>query len=93
MNFSVHNCEKVVRSVLRRLAGLEIVRLPKKSVASVIMVEWHMLALMQAGQAMAESKNNVLHLHGTKLNFEEIRSFQVVTEPGAYTFGIEDMIS
>lgn len=93
MNVSIHNCEKVVRSVLGRLADLKIDRLPKKSVASVMMVEGRMLALMQAGQAITESRNNVLHLDGTKLNFGEIGSFQVVTESGAYTFGIEDMIS
>ena len=57
------------------------------------MVESHMLALMQAGEAIAESEPNVLHLDGTKLNFEEIGSFQVVTDSGAYTFGIEDMMS
>ena len=96
MNVSIHNCEKVVQSVLERLADLKIDRLPKKSVASVMMVEGRMLALMQAGQAITESSNNVLHLDGTKLNFVENGSFQVVTESGAYgayTFGIEDMIS
>ena len=57
------------------------------------MVESCMLALMQAGEAIAESESSVLHLDGTKFNFEEIGSFQVVTDSGVYTFGIEDMMS
>ena len=93
MNVSVHNCGNIIRSVLKRLGNLNVGCLPKKSAASIMMVENHMLALMQAGEAIAESESNVLHLDGTKLNFEEIGSFQVVTDSGAYTFGIEDMMS
>ena len=93
MNVSVHNCGNVIRSVLKRLGNLNVGHLPKKSAASIMMVESCMLALMQAGEAIAESESNVLHLDGTKLNFEEIGSFQVVTDSGAYTFGIEDMMS
>ena len=93
MNISIDNCEKIVRSVLKRLGDLDVGRLPKKSAASVMMVEGRMFALMQAGEAISESEHNVLHLDGTKLKFEEIGSFQVVTDSGSYTFGIEDIIS
>ena len=85
MNVSVHNCGNIIQSVLKRLGNLNVGRLLKKSAASIMMVESHMLALMQAGEAIAESESNVQHLDGTKLNFEEIGSFQVVTDSGAYT--------
>ena len=45
-----------------------------------------MLGLMQAGQAITESRKNVLHLDETKLNFGGIGSFQVVTECGTCTY-------
>ena len=93
MNVSVHNCGNIIQSVLKRLSNLNIGRLPKKSAASIMMVESRMLALMQAGEAITSSESNVLHFDGTKLNFEELGSFQVVTDSGSYTFGIEDMMS
>ena len=58
-----------------------------------MMVESGMLALMQAGEAITSSESNVLHFDGTKLNFEEVGSFQVVTDSGSYTFDIEGMVS
>ena len=39
------------------------------------------------------STREIKHFDGTRLSFKEIGSFQVLTESGAYTFGIEDMIS
>ena len=62
MNVSIDNCEKIVRSVLKRSGNLDVGCLPKKSAASVMMVEGRMLALMQAGEAISESENITFYI-------------------------------
>eukprot|EP00794_Sanderia_malayensis_P002877 gene2877-3328_t len=93
MNLSVRNCEKVIRCVLEKLGNTVVDKLPSKSVASRLMVESRVLAQMQVADAMLEGSHNVLHMDGTKYNFEEKGSFQVVTPSGAYTMSVEDMLS
>ena len=93
MNVSVRNCEKIIRTVLEKLGRRNIDRLPKKSVSSMMMVESRLLAQIQTTEAMLSGKRNVLHLDGTKLRFEELGSFQVVTESGSYSMSVEDMLS
>ena len=93
MNVSVHNCGKMIRSVLKRLSNLNIGRLPKKECCKYYDGRERNVGLMQAGEAITSSESNVLHFDGTKLNFEEVGSFQVVTDSGSCTFGIEGMVS
>ena len=57
------------------------------------MIESRLLAQIQTTEAMLSGKCNVLHLDGTKLRFEELGSFQVVTESGSYSMSVEDMLS
>ena len=40
-----------------------------------------------------QGDSNVLHLNRTKLNSEELGSFQMVTPNGSYTMSIEDMLT
>ena len=42
---------------------------------------------------VVSSESNVLHFYGTKLNFEKLGSFQIVTGSVSYSFGIEDMMT
>ena len=93
MNVGVRNCEKVIRTVLEKLGKRGIDRLPTKSVASMMMVESRLLAQIQTTEAMLSGNRNALHLDGTKLRFEELGSFQVVTESGSYSMSVEDMLS
>ena len=93
LNVSVKNCEKVIKTVLERLANKNIDRLPRKSLGSMMMVEARLLSQMRVAEEMIQSDKNVLHLDGTKLKFEEKGSFQVVTESGSYSLAIEDMES
>ena len=93
MNVSIDNCHKVVKTVLEKLANIQVDRLPKKSLASMMMVETRILAQMRATEAMLEGERNVLHTDGTKLRFEELSSFQVTTESGSYSLGMDDLLS
>ena len=85
MNVSIDNCHKVVKTVLEKLANIQVDRLPKKSLASMMMVEARLLAQVTATEAMLEGERNVLYTDGTKLRFEELSSFQVTTESGSYS--------
>ena len=52
-----------------------------------------LLAQIQTTKAMLSEQRNVLHLDRIKLRFEELGSFQVVTESGSYSMSVEDMLS
>ena len=93
MNVSIDNCKHVVKTVLETLTNRQIDRLPQKSVAATMMVEARLLAQMQASEAMLQGDRNVLCTDGTKLRFEELSSWQVTTESGSYSLGMEDMLS
>ena len=73
--------------------GEKVGRLPKKSSAAEMMVEAQIFSKMQVHDAMLASTNNVLHTDGTKYKFNEIGSYQVTTDSGSYTLGIEEMLS
>ena len=91
-NVSVENCEEIIKNVLEKLGGKKIGRLPKKSSAAEMMVEAQIVSKMQVHDTMLASTNNVLHTDGTKYKFSEIGSYQVATDSGAYTLGIEEVI-
>ena len=48
LSLIVKNWEKVVKTVLEKLAGKDVERLPKKSLSGMMMVEAQLLAQMQA---------------------------------------------
>ena len=90
---SVRNCENVICTVLENFANVIIECLPRKSIASRFMVESHPLAQMRVTEAVMQGDSYVLHLNRTKLNFEELGSFQMVTPSGSYTMSIKDMLT
>ena len=83
---SVKNCGKVIKTVLERCANKNIDRLPRKSLANMMMAEARLLSQTRVAEEMIQSDKNVLHLDGTKLKFKEKGLFQVVTESGSYLF-------
>ena len=93
LNVSIDNYRHVVKTVLETLANRKIDHLPQKSVAATMMVEARLLAQIQASEAMLKGDRNVLHTDGTKLRFEELSSWQVTTESGSFSLGMEDMLS
>ena len=79
-NVSVENIKCVIETVVERLSGKSCDRLPKKSLAA----EMNLISRAQVGEAILNSNNNVLHLDGTKYNFNEVGSFKVPTSSGEY---------
>ena len=92
-NVGVENCSEIIRTVLQKLTHKTVGRLPQKSSAATMMVEAQIISKMQVRDAMLSSSNNVLHTDGTKYRFKEVGSYQVNTDSGSYTMGIEEMFS
>jgi len=93
MGVSINQCEKVVQSVLTNLMNVEVDRLPKKSLASMISIEAHVLSQAQAAEAMLRQEGNCLHLDGTKKRFTEYSGFQVSTHEGTFSLSHQVMPS
>ncbi|CAG2194717.1 unnamed protein product [Mytilus edulis] len=90
---AIERCEGIVRSVLNNLLNIEVDRLPKKSLASIMAIEAHVLSQAQAAEAMLNHTNNCLHLDGTKKRFTEYAGFQISTEEGSYSLSHQVMPS
>jgi len=90
---SIEKCETVVRSVLNNLLDVQVDRLPKKSLASIMAIEAQILSQAQAAEAMLQYENNCLHLDGTKKRFVEYGGFQISTEVGSFSLNHKAMPS
>ncbi|CAG2211638.1 unnamed protein product [Mytilus edulis] len=92
LNVGVNNVEKVVRTVLEKLGGLKVERLPKRTFSEIMLVEAKALAQMQAAEAMLTSECNTLHTDGTKRGGHEFGGVQVGTSFGQFSLGINEMV-
>ncbi|CAC5402780.1 unnamed protein product [Mytilus coruscus] len=54
---AIERCEVIVRSVLNNLLNIEVDRLPKKRLASIIAIEAHVLSQAQAAETMLKGSN------------------------------------
>ncbi|KAL5022364.1 hypothetical protein ScPMuIL_001519 [Solemya velum] len=91
MGVSISNCNFVVESVLKNILAIDVDRLPKKSLASLLSIEASILAQAQAASIMLDNQHNTLHLDGTKKHFTEYSGFQVSTNDGSYSLGLQEM--
>ena len=83
MNVSMSKVNKVIRTVLQKLAGKSTPRLPSKAVHSRLLVEAKHLADVQLGRAMLEEADpsqvigNTLHGDGTTKYHRHHQDFEV----------------
>ncbi|CAC5395362.1 unnamed protein product [Mytilus coruscus] len=92
MNVGVCNVEKIIRTVLEKMGGLKVERLPKKTFAETMLIEAKIIAQLQATEAMLSSKNNTLHTDGTKRDGREFGGLQIGTDSGQYSIGLVEML-
>ena len=92
MNVSMSKVNEVIRTVLQKLAGKSISRLPSKAVHSRLLVEAKHLADVQLGRAMLEEADpsqvigNTLHGDGTT-KYRHYQDFEVTT-PSCQTYSM-----
>ena len=93
MNVSMSKVNEVIRTVLQKLAGKSISRLPSKAVHSRLLVEAKHLADVQLGRAMLEEADpsqvigNTLHRDGTTKYHRHYQDFEVTT-PSCQTYSM-----
>ncbi|CAG2192103.1 unnamed protein product [Mytilus edulis] len=90
-NVGVKNVEHIVKTVLNKLGGVKIDRLPKKTFAEIMLVEAKALAPIQSVDAMINSDACTLHTDGTKRKGREYGGLQVGTSSGQYSLGILEL--
>ena len=92
MNVGVKNVEKIVQTVLEKMASIKVDRLPKKTFSETMLIEAKILAQLQATEAMLDSSNNTLHTDGTKRGGREFGGLQIGTNSGQYSLGLTEMV-
>ena len=91
MNVSMSKVNEVIRTVLKKLTGKSLSRLPSKAVHSRLLVEAKHLADVQLGRAMLEDADpsqvvgNTLHGDGTTKYHRHYQDFEVTT-PSCQTY-------
>ena len=93
MGVGRRNIQDVIRVILRKLAGLEIKRLPSESLTSRIFVEANILSEIPAAKETVEHKNNTLHYDETNKQGYKYGLIQVTTATRSYVLGLFDMDS
>ena len=98
MNVSMSKVNEVIRTVLQKLAGKSISRIPSKVVHSRLLVEAKHLADVQLGRAMLEEADisqvigNTLHGDGTTKYHQHYQDFEVTTPPcQTYSMGLLEL--
>ena len=92
-NVSVARCGKLLKAIFLKKVNVDLNKMPRKSLAATMLVEIEALSKMQVFEETKKGDQNILHIDGTKYNFEEIGGFQVSTGSGSYTLGLENMRS
>ena len=93
MNVGVNNVEQIVRTVLNKLCGVKIGRLPKKTFAEMMLIEAKALAQIQSIESIVNSGNTcTLHTDGTKRKGREYGGLQLGTSSGQFSHGIAEIV-
>ena len=92
LNVGRRNIEKVIRTVLTKLAGVDIDRLPSEALTSRLFCEAKILADIQAANALlADGPNNTIHYDETTKFGDRSGSVQATTSSGTYVLGLFEM--
>ena len=98
MNISMNKVNDVIKTVLKKLAGKDIERLPTKAVHSRLLVEAKFIADVQVGKAMLANVDptsilgNTLHGDGTSKYHRHYQDFEVTTPAGqTYSIGLLEL--
>ena len=93
MNVSMSKVNEVIRTVLKKLTGKSLSRLPSKAIHSRLLVEAKHLADVQLGRAMLEEADpsqvvgNTLHGDGTTKYHRHYQDFEITT-PSCQTYSM-----
>ena len=87
-NVGILKIELVLKSVFK-LLNVTYDRLPKHSTINDILIESRSLSHLQLAEALNTMSNNTLHSDGTTKFNHKYQSYQVVTEVGSLSLGLQ----
>ena len=87
-NIGILKIEPVLQSVFK-LLNVECDKLPKRTTINEILIESRSLAHTQIADVLTASTNNTLHSDGTTKYGHKYQSYQVSTENGSLTLGLQ----
>ena len=88
-NVSVNKCGDLFKVILKKVAQIDVDKVPRKCLAATNFVEMETLSMIHVWEEPLNGQKKVLHTDGTKYNFEEVGGFQISTGSGSFTLGIE----
>ena len=92
-NVGVKNVEHIVRTVLNKLGGVKVGRLPRKTFSEIMLIEAKALAQIQSVDAILMSNDLcTIHTDGTKRKGREYGGLQIGTSSGQYSVGISELV-
>ena len=74
---------ELLEIILKKFAGCELQKISSKTLIAEMLAEMEIVSKSQVHEVLTQGDSNILHMDGTKYNFEEIGSFQVSTESGS----------
>ena len=80
--------EPIIKSVLR-LADVKYDRLPKHTAINEMLIESRSLAQMQLAECLVQAPHSTLHSDGTTKFGHKYISYQVSTEEGSLSLGLQ----
>ena len=87
-NVGILKIEPVLQSVFK-LLNITYDRLPKRTAINEMLVESRSLAHLQLAEALTITSDNTLHSDGTTKFGHKYQSYQVTTEEGSLTLGLQ----
>ena len=87
-NIGILKIEPVLKSVFK-LLDVTYDRLPKHSTINEILIESRSLSHLQLAEILNTTSNNTLHSDGTTKFNHKYLSYQVATEEGSLTLGLQ----
>ena len=93
LNVSTQNVEKVIRSVLQHIAGMNVENLPKPSTLIQMTSEMKGLACQQLAEQLTRTKDLTLHNDGTSKFGQHYGRFQVSLPDSSYSLGLCEMLT
>ena len=97
LNVSMSAVNKVIRSTLKKMANIEVGRLPSMGTTSKLVTEARVLADIEVGLAMKEARpedvlGNVIHLDGTTKYHKKYQNWQsTMADKSTRTLGLTQM--
>ena len=93
LNVSTQNVEKLIRSVLQHIAGMNVENLPKPSTLIEMTSEMKGLACQQLAEQLTRTKDLTLHNDGTSKFGQHYGGFQVSLPESSYSLGLCEMLT